>query len=51
MKKIKNIYSAIKAWDKKNTTMHSGIYLNIFLLAAVVFAANINKAVADLAAM
>lgn len=47
--KIKNAYNAVKAWDKKHTNMHSGIYMNIFLLAAAILAMNINQAAANLA--
>lgn len=51
MQKIKNIYKAVKAWDEKHTSFHSGIYMNIFLLAAVLFAANINHAAAAMVNM
>lgn len=45
---MKNIINAIKAWDKKHTNMHSGIYMNIFLLAAVIFALNISQVSANI---
>lgn len=44
--KIKNTLAAIKAWDKKHTNFHSMTYMNIFLLAAAIFAANLNQAAA-----
>lgn len=51
MKKIKNIIKAIKAWDEKHTNMHSGIYMNIFLLAAALFAMNLSQASAYINAL
>lgn len=46
--KIKNTLAVIKAWDKKNTNFHSMTYMNIFLLAAAIFAANLNQAAAHI---
>ncbi|NCO31299.1 hypothetical protein GW891_00190 [bacterium] len=46
--KIKNIFAAIKAWDEKNTSFHSGTYMLIFLTAAAVVASNLNQAAAGL---
>lgn len=46
---MKNLIKRIKEWDKKNTTMDSLTYMNLFLLAAAIFAANLNQAAANLA--
>ena len=48
---MKNIIAKIKAWDKKNSNFDSLTHMNIFLLAAVIFAANLNHAAAHLASL
>ena len=48
---MKNIIAKIKAWDKKNSNFDSLTYMNIFLLAAVIFAANLNQAAAHIASL
>ncbi len=35
-KKLKKIYKTVKAWDKRNTTLPSWLYMSIFLTASLV---------------
>lgn len=46
--KIKNIIIAINAWDKKNTSFHSGTYMLIFLTAAATILSGLNQAAASM---
>ena len=47
----KGIIARIKAWAQKNTSFHSLTYMNIFLLAAAIFALNLNQAAASIATL